>query len=70
MTAFLAVWLFKALGVASMASPVSLPLVIITAGRTLAVVLVDEVAATSAGFGPQGAHLSAYSAAYSAISSG
>ena len=48
MTAFLAVWLFKALGVASMASPVSLPLVIITAGRTLAVVLVDEVAATSA----------------------
>ena len=47
MTAFLAVWLFKALGVASMASPVSLPLVIITAGRAHAV-LVNEVAATSA----------------------
>ncbi len=47
MTAFLAVWLVTALGIASVASPVSLPLVIITAGRALAFI-VDEVAATSA----------------------
>jgi uncharacterized protein (DUF2062 family) len=47
MTAFLAVWLITALGVASVASPVSLPLVIITAWRTHAI-LIDELMTTSA----------------------
>tara|TARA_R110000868_G_scaffold88846_3_gene247536 strand:- start:31 stop:480 length:450 start_codon:yes stop_codon:yes gene_type:complete len=47
MTAFLAVWLITALGVASVASPVSLPYIIITAWRTHAI-FIDELMTTSA----------------------
>jgi len=47
MTAFLAVWLVRPLGVASVASPDSLPLVIITAWRTHAI-FIDELMTTSA----------------------